>query len=367
MKILFLSKRYPQGRDLLNRPYGRFFYLPFHLSQLDHQVSLLLFSYRDDPTEHRYLHGMNWYSESLHPWKAGWGCAQYVARAKALIEADPPDWIIGFSDSWYGILAQYLGAKYGIKSMIDAYDNYESYLPGIKPLHWAWRYACRHASALTAAGPDLLDLISGGRNTSRTAIVPMAADPIFQTMDRNQCRILLGLPSDLALIGYCGSQYSNRGIETLFDAVIQLLEISPRTLLVLSGRRQSGVTPPSAIKDNIIELGYLPDEKMPVLLNAMNVLLAINRPSTFGHYSYPAKLYEAMQCRVPVIASEVTGAAWIMRNHPECLVRSDNATKLAERINKAITWNTKDYAEQQTWYESALIIDKLLRQKYPNV
>lgn len=361
LKILCLSKRYPQGRDLLNRPYGRFFYLPFHLSQSGHQLNLLLFSYRDDPAEHRRQHGMDWYSESLRPKMLGWGCTQYIARAKALIESDPPDWIVGFSDTWYGILAQHLGAKYGIRTLIDAYDNYESYLPGIKPLHWAWRHACRHATAISAAGPDLVELLADQHNSVRTAIVPMAADPIFQPLDRKQCRAQLGLPANLPLIGYCGSLHRNRGVNRLFEAIIQLHETTPEVLLVVSGRRQRSVVLPSALRDRTIELGYLNDELMPTLLNAMDVLLVINSPSSFGHYSYPAKLYEAMQCRVPVVATGVAGTSWILRNYPECLVASDDATKLAERIREALAWQRKDYSGLLDWQQSAMILDELLR------
>jgi glycosyltransferase involved in cell wall biosynthesis len=329
---------------------------------LGHQVSLLLFSYGDAPSAHVMQHGMDWYSESLHPWKAGWGGAQYLARAKALIEADPPDWIIGFSDTWYGILAQYLGAKYGIRTLIDAYDNYESYLPRVKPLHWAWRHACRHATAITAAGPNLLELISDGRNGARASVVPMAADPIFQPMDRNRCRAKLGLPPDAALVGYCGSLHRSRGIDTLFESAIRLRDLAPGARLVLSGRRQGGVTLPPALKESVIELGYLPDKQMPTLLNAMDVLLAINVPSSFGHYSYPAKLYEAMQCRIPVMATEVAGVKWILRNHPECLVPSGDAARLARQVNEALTWKHKEYSRLQSWHESALLLDKLLRQ-----
>ena len=49
MKILFLSKRRPQGKDLLTRPYGRFFYLPYWLAQRGHEVYILLLSYKKEP------------------------------------------------------------------------------------------------------------------------------------------------------------------------------------------------------------------------------------------------------------------------------------------------------------------------------
>lgn len=67
MKLLCLCKRHPQGRDLFNRPYGRFFHLPRLLAERGHEVHLLLLSYRNDPSAKRrdgdcigipYRHGL---------------------------------------------------------------------------------------------------------------------------------------------------------------------------------------------------------------------------------------------------------------------------------------------------------------------
>lgn len=361
MKILALTKRRPQGRDLLTRPYGRFFYLPYHLAKQGHEVTLLLLSYQADPPEHRYQHGIDWYSESLLPiisnHHSPWN---YIKRAKTLIDKERLDWIIGFSDTWYGILAQRLAAYYGCKSLIDAYDNYESYIPWAKPLHWAWRRALRRATALTVAGPNLGELMAQGRSDNAT-VVPMAADPMFHPMDRAASREQLGLPLNTPLVGYCGSLYRSRGVETLFQVIEILFRQVPGVKLVLSGRRQKGVEVPSAIRASVIECGYLPDDQMPVLLNAMNVLLTINRPSAFGEYSYPVKIYESMRCGVPVVATAVAGTSWILRNHPECLVSPYDAAGLAKRVEYFLgAGGPKNYGVVTGWRESAATLMQLM-------
>ncbi|CAK0742654.1 Group 1 glycosyl transferase [Gammaproteobacteria bacterium] len=359
MRILALCKRRPQGRDLLNRPYGRFFHIPYYLAQQGHQVFLLLLSYKDDPAEYRYQHGFDWYSESLRPVIGNHGVGRYLARIRILIETTRPDWIVGFSDTWYGILAQHLGARYGIKTLIDAYDNYESYIPWAKPLHWAWRHACREASVLTAAGPNLLRWIAKDwPSEENTFVVPMAADPIFQPMDRDLCRNQLGLPLENPLVGYCGSLYRSRGIETLFDAIEHLQGLAPSVRFVFSGRRQENVVIPRKIKDVIIEQGYLLDEQVPLLVNALDVVLVINRQSSFGIYSYPAKLYEAMRCSVPVVATAVEGTAWILRHYPECLVEVGNAQEMANRVREALGWGRRYYIDCGAWKDS---VEGLLR------
>ncbi len=137
MKILFLSKRRPQGRDLLTRPYGRFFHIPRILSERGHDVCLLLLSYKKEARSRELHSGMTWITESVFPS----GPLAYLRCAKKIVEEFKPDWVVGFSDTYYGILAVMLGERYGIGSVIDAYDNYESYIPWLKPLHRLWRKA----------------------------------------------------------------------------------------------------------------------------------------------------------------------------------------------------------------------------------
>ena len=360
MQFLFLSKRRPQGRDLLTRPYGRFFYLPYHLAQQGHDITLLLLGYDDDSPLHCHEHGMEWYVESLHPLIKSSGFLAYLRRAQMLARTDKPDWIIGFSDTWYGILAAHLGKKYGIKTLIDAYDNYESYMPWAKPLHWVWRSALKKATVLTAAGPQLAELMSQGREGIPAAVVPMAADPIFQPMIGNNLRKRFGLQVDVPLVGYCGSLYKSRGVDALFQAIKLLLNDVPNAKLVISGRHEEGLEIPETIRNSVIKLGYLPDEEMPLLLNALDVLVVVNLNSAFGNYSYPVKLYEAMRCRKPVVASGTASTRWILQDHPECLAESSNPEHLAHRIRDALSWKTKAYVSNCDWAYSASKLEELL-------
>ncbi|QPK63421.1 glycosyltransferase family 4 protein [Methylomonas sp. LL1] len=360
MKIICLCKRRPQGRDLLTRPYGRFFYLPYHLAKQGHDVTILLLGYGDDPPIHYNAHGMDWYTESLRSQIHSRGTLTYLRRARILVQTHKPDWIIGLSDTWYGIMAAHLGSQYGIKILIDAYDNYESYIPWAKPLHWAWRSALKRATALTAAGPELAALISRERAESPATVIPMAADPIFQPINDESLRRRFDLPDGVPLIGYCGALYKNRGVSTLFQAMEYLLNDVPDAKLVLSGRKEQGLKIPKKIEHAVIQLGYLPDEKMPLLLNALDILLVVNRDSAFGNYSYPVKLYEAMQCRKPVIASNVAGTRWVLRNHPECLTDAGNPEYLARHIRDALLWKTKEYTPNCDWTDSALMLSDLL-------
>ena len=357
---MFLSKRSPQGRDLLERPFGRFYNLPVFLSRQGHHVVVLVLSYGADLPEVSTSDGVQWISQSLRPFLSKAGALAFLRRAQRLIDEQRPDCLIAFSDTWYGIAGQWLAARNRIPCVIDAYDNYESYIPWGKPLHWAWRRACRRASAVTATGPDLLELMRPRGSPGSRAVVPMAADPGFRPMDMKESRSALGLPLGAHLIGYLGSLHRSRGIDTLFEAMREVLCQLDNVRFVVSGRRQRGVEFPADIRAHLIDLGFVADEKMPLVLNSLDLALVVNRDSKFGRYSYPVKLYEAMACRVPVVASNVPGSAWILSDYPELLARPEDAGDHAEKVMAALRRGQVEYSGLSSWDNSGALFEELL-------
>ena len=353
MRLLFLCKRRPQHKDLLIRPYGRFYYLPRLLSEKGHEVYILLLDYRFEPSVTIKKGGALWHAESflqLDP-------ISYLHQAIKLIRKMNPHWIVGFSDTYYGIMAQWLAKKYGIRSAIDAYDNYESYIPWLTPLHWVWRRAIKNADVVTAAGPELAQYLNRFRPHKKVHVVPMAADSTsFRPLDRKECRKKLNLPQDKKLIGYCGSMYRNRGIQIVFDAYEIVRKQKPNTLLVLSGKKQKKIYLPK----NSRYLGYLSDDLIPVLLNCMDVLLIPNQLSQFGNFSYPVKLYEAMACQIPVVATATAPAKWILNNKKQFLARPGGTDDMAQRIIEALHLDRFFYGVKNSWENSCDVFETAL-------
>jgi glycosyltransferase involved in cell wall biosynthesis len=353
MKIVFLSKRHPQGKDLLTRPYGRFFHIPRLLAEMGHEVHILLLCYDRQPTADIRQFNIQWYSRSL--WHIGG--SSYWSTACTLMNAIKPDWIVGFSDTYFGILAEYLGRKFGIMSAIDAYDNYESYLPWCKPLHFLWRQAVSKATAVTAAGPQLSDLLKQSRPNAPVHIIPMAADAVFKPIDRIESRRLLNLPLDKKIVGYCGSIYRNRGIDCLFHALESESLRNQGIELILTGRKQRGIHLPVNAK----WLGYLPDDKIPYFLNSLDVAVVSNQVSRFGSYSYPVKLYEAMKCQIPVVATATTPARWILNNRHQFLTSPGDSSKLARKICDLLPMDRYNYGILPDWTSSSRTFEKTLQ------
>lgn len=353
MKLIFLSKRHPMDRDLISRPYGRFYHLPHLLAEKGHTVTAVLLSYKKDGMYKKSSGNETWISISAWPT----GPFDYIRMLTRIVKETRPDWIVGFSDTYYGILAAFLGEKFGIKSCIDVYDNYESYIPWLKPLHLYWRKAVSKATVVTAAGPQLARHLNTFRPGKKVHVVPMAADPSgFKPLDKVFCRRKLHLPLDKKIVGYCGSIYRNRGVEIMFRAFEQLHNDDPEIEMVLTGRKQKGVHIPAQVQ----WLGYLPDDQIPIFLNSVDVLLVVNRLSDFGKFSYPVKLYETMKCHIPVVATETEATNWILNNNRDFLSTPEDPTDLAQKIKRLLNLGRFDYGMQNSWVSSCRIFEQAL-------
>lgn len=352
MRILVLCKRRPQGRDLFLEPYGRFFHLSRGLVEQGHHVELELLSYDRSAPQSRVERGLPIHTRPAWP-SAGLG---YVRAMHSRARHWRPDWIIGFSDIWFGALAVWLAARVGARSLVDAYDNFETYHPMIPPVPQLWRASLRRATLVSAAGPQLADLMAASCGGRPVEVIPMAADPDFFPRERSACRRALGLPVDARLIGYTGALEPRRGMETLFAVVEGLQAREPDVRLVLSGRRYPGVEiPPDALW-----LGYRPPEEVPLLLNSLDLLLVINRASAFGHYSYPSKLYEAMACQIPVVAARLAGSCWILRDHPALLAEPESVSDFVDRAAQLLPYRRYDYGLRQDWDARVARLARLL-------
>jgi glycosyltransferase involved in cell wall biosynthesis len=185
----------------------------------------------------------------------------------------------------------------------------------------------------------------------------MAADrSVFQPLDKQDCRAEFGLPHKAKLVGYCGSIYPNRGIDVLFQAMEILGKSNPDVQLVLSGR----VHPRLALPANCIWLGYLADDKVPRLINSLDVLAVVNQPSAFGSFSYPVKLYEAMSCGIPAVATRTQATEWILESRAELLAAPGDAKDLSNKLARALTIGSIDYGRQTTWEDSGTALEKFL-------
>jgi glycosyltransferase involved in cell wall biosynthesis len=352
VKVLFLSKRRPQNKDLYTRPSGRFFNIPMLLAATGMEVYLVLGSYESEPEFSIVQDGMTIHSRRMFP-----NFPRFYNSVKALADKIAPDVVVGFSDTWFGIVAAGLARRTRARLVIDAYDNYESYLPRAKPLHWLWHRALSRADGLTAAGPQLLELLGQYNAVAQRLIVPMAADDSFKPIPASECRPRLQLPQNRKLVGYLGTADETRGFDTFQDAIIGTIKERDDFDLVISGRSSVALDVP---KNRLHNLGYIDDELMPDLINSCDLLVSMSRDSAFGNYSYPVKIYEALACERPVLASDTPPARWILKNEGRCLAQLGDADNLASKIKSMLDQPVIATKQPKSWVASAAIFSDLL-------
>jgi len=189
--------------------------------------------------------------------------------------------------------------------------------------------------------------------------VPMAADPGFTRGARDAARLRLGLPVDAPLVSYSGAWAKRRGTDLLAEVFSRVGHSIPGVRFVLTG------TPPVEVsrRDDVIATGYLADADMPDVLRASNVACVMTADTRFGRSSYPSKLYEAMACGIPVVATRTPPVEWILRHEPRSLAGVGDASDISRRV---VQWLRRPdfsptYPDRPTWQTSGAVLDALVR------
>jgi glycosyltransferase involved in cell wall biosynthesis len=353
MRLVFLSKREPQQRDLVEHPYGRFHWLPVELARSGHSVFQILVSHRGTPQA--ALERMGVRVLALDPRHSG--LRRMLLSLDTEVCSFEPDWIIGCSDTWYGWLAARVARRTGARLAVDAYDNYESYMPWNLPVHCLWRRAVRHADLVTAAGPQLAALLDNNRRgLSPSRVLPMTADPDFRPRDKAEARRDLGLPSTAPLFGYYGSWGRERGTDLLIEVIPAVRHQRPDALFVVTGRPPSKV----ATLRGVISLGYVDDAQLPQMVAALDASCVVTAESPFGAYSYPAKLCEAMACGTSVVATGTSAVRWMLAGRPGWVVPPGNVRAFTHAVLEALEAGPQPYAPLPSWRALAVEFASML-------
>lgn len=366
MKILVLTKRQYTGKDLLNDRFGRLRELPLELAKLGHDITGICLSYRQrqeglttdrDPDSDARV---NWHSLNLGKLVIP-GLARYFLKSGKLARDFRPDIIWACSDSFHAIFGVWLAELSGAKCVIDLYDNFESFpatwLPGVLSL---FKRAARTADGVTCVSQQLADrVIRKYRRRGLTLVLENGVRAnLFYPQDRTLSRRRLGLPEDMKIIGLAGALYRRRGIHTLFRG-FELLSSQEKNLhLAIAGPRNHRSQIPRGPR--VHDLGVLPLEKVPHLINALDLAVVCNRDSLFGQFNFPQKFYEIVACRTPLIAASVGAVKELLARYPECLFEPDNPQSLANAARSQLSKPTIPELKATGWSEIAKRLEAFL-------
>ena len=368
MKILILSKRQYTNLDLIDNRYGRIRELPLALAKLGHEITGFCLSYRSRSegihTDVDNNACVTWHSLDLKR-LFSFGPGSYLGKLNSIFQGNKPDLIWATSDALHIILGACVAKRYKTHFVADLYDNYESFpvirLTGGKKI---FRYALKHADGLTCVSRPLARYI---RETTAfdwplEVIENAVRKDIFYPMDKFECRRELGLSDKGFYIGTAGAISKSRGIEVLIDAFQILAQQNPDIHLVLAGSCDKDLALPQ--NSRIHYLGILPPDRVPVFLSALDVQIICNKDSEFGRYCFPQKFYEAVACRVPIVATDVGAMHETLNDNPGHLFKPGDVIDLVSVLQRqmktpsplpidAVTWDNHG-KKLETFFQTIL-------------
>jgi glycosyltransferase involved in cell wall biosynthesis len=222
--------------------------------------------------------------------------------------------------------------------------------------HWA----IRNSDAITCLSKPFAEYIRKNFN-GRTNVFPIefaVRHDLFKSMDKLVCRKNLGLPLDARLIGTAGVINKKREVNLLFDAFNQLKQKYSNLNLVVAGQRDRSIQIPRDPK--VYDFGILAFERVPELINALDVAVVCYADDDYGKYCFPQKTREFMACNVPVIAAGVGGLREIFRDHPQWLYEPGSAESLARTLEKRLSDQTTNYAPSPSWGDLAQKLERIM-------
>ena len=111
----------------------------------------------------------------------------------------------------------------------------------------------------------------------------------------------------------------------------------------------------------MVALGYVADDALPDIINSCDLLVAMNIDSSFGQYSYPVKIYEALACGKQVLASATQPVRWILQEDERLLASIGNVGDLAARITSLLDQPVEIKPLENSWSQAGLELESMLR------
>lgn len=199
-----------------------------------------------------------------------------------------------------------------------ASDRFEE----LSRLEGAVARAADHVFTLTRFMAD--ELARKGVDPERISLLPNAcdADRFAPMRPDSELRAQLGLPPDIAVIGFIGSFEAYEGLDDLIRAAAQLRQNgSPFRLLLVGGENSQGLNP-GALTAKLMRLSIetglgdwmivhppVPHDQVPAHLSLIDVVCIPRKPLPVTEMVSPLKPLEAMAMEKAVVVSSVAALA----------------------------------------------------------
>lgn len=153
--------------------------------------------------------------------------------------------------------------------------------------------------------------------------------------DKAKFKRELGFAKNDVLVLYVGRLYSRKGLPILIRAIPHVVKKVRNAKFIVSGKGFSGEektlrkhVEKLKVEENVIFLGYFPDEKLPSLYKAADVFVF---PSIYENM--PFAMLEALATGLPVVTTKVGGIPEVIEDGRNgFLIKPYDSLRLADRI-----------------------------------
>jgi glycosyltransferase involved in cell wall biosynthesis len=153
--------------------------------------------------------------------------------------------------------------------------------------------------------------------------------------NRAELRQEFGLETDQKVVLFVGRLYHRKGIDTLLRAVPPILKEFSNVKFVISGtgfkqKEESlrNLAKELDIEDHVKFLGYVPDEKLPLLYSASDIFVL---PAIYENF--PFAILEAQSTGLPVISTKVGGIPeFLVDNQNGYVIEPRDPTQLTQKV-----------------------------------
>jgi D-inositol-3-phosphate glycosyltransferase len=211
-------------------------------------------------------------------------------------------------------------------------------------------------------------------NQSKLVVIPPGVDVShFYPIPSDEAKMYVGLKPDDRMVLFVGRIEPLKGVDTLIQAMscVQLKQVRPVHLAIIGGdpaaspqemsdemARLQKLCDDLAVGQTVVFLGKRDQDKLPYYYSAATLLVMPSHYESFGMVAL-----EAMACGTPVIASEVGGLAYLVKDgetgftipdqDPEALCEKISLLLNDHELHATMSQQAVAYAQDYAWEKIA--------------
>ncbi|WP_048175132.1 glycosyltransferase family 4 protein [Methanosarcina siciliae] len=252
-----------------------------------------------------------------------------------------------------GYIGVKLKSKYNIPVVITLHANSVRFYQEVNMNYPLLNYTWKNADALIRVNQKDVPVLK--KFNENSFFIPNGFSQTFKPLDQKTCRDKLNLSPNKKIIFSLGWLIERKGFKYLIEAMDILQKERSDILCFIGGsgplknKLQKQIDDLN-LADKVKLTGFIPDDLLPIWMNACDVFILPSLSESFG-----VVLIEAMACGKPVITTYNGGSEEVVISEDYgYVIESKNSKKLAQKVLIVLDqkWDStriKKYSDLFTW------------------